>query len=64
MRVGLAGKEEVGLLAKHPLAMGLVTEQIVAQVGDAPGTIVRAPLVQPAAGGGQFAILLVVTVLG
>lgn len=64
MRVGFAGEEKVGELAQHPLAMGLVAVQVVAQVGDTPWAIVRAPLLQPAASGGPFAVLFVVTILG
>jgi hypothetical protein len=63
VRVWLAGKQEVGVLSKHPLAMPLVAIQMVAQIGDAPRRIVRTPPVKPAIGCRPFAILLEMTIL-
>lgn len=36
VRVGFAGQQKMGVLAQHPLAIGLVAVQVVAQVGDTP----------------------------
>ena len=66
VRVGFAGEEEVRALKQDAATEGLMGVEIVAQKRDVvvqARQIARGLLVQPAFGGGDFAVLLVVAVL-
>jgi hypothetical protein len=63
VRLWLASKQKVGVLSKHPHIMRRGAVQIVTQIGDAPCGIVSTPLIKPATGCGQLAVLFVMTVL-
>ena len=63
MRVGLAGEEEVEAVEQDAATEGLMGVEIVAQEGDRALEIAGGVLLQPAFGGGDFAVLLGVAVL-
>lgn len=63
MRVGLADEQEVVVVEKRAPTEGLMGVEIVAQEGEEARVIAGGVVLQPAFGGGQFAILFGVAIL-
>src|ERR1035441_7586875 len=61
--VGLADEEEVAVVQERAPAEGLMGVEMVGQEGDGTRVIAGGVVLQPAFGGGQFAILFGVAIL-
>jgi hypothetical protein len=63
VRVGLADEQEVAVVQERAPTEGLMGVEIVAQEGEGARVIAGGMVLQPAFGGGQFAILFGVAIL-
>jgi hypothetical protein len=64
MGIGLADKDEVEVVQEGTPAKGLMGVEVVAQQGGLERGVSGPVLLEPAFGGGDFAVLLGVAILG